>query len=219
MFGKNKKQPAKPDVPKDIQRTQKEDGSIVEQLYVSNGQLLTIETKPDGTKITELSDEKSRLVTIENPDGTTEKFTEFFYGNGSIIMEDTENGGNIKKQYDAYGNLVMTLESAPGWMRNRKLDEDGRIIEENEVNHENHEKVTASVKKKYAYHHNDNISQVDYSFRPEGTKVTMRFDADGNFIEKFEKKAAVTTWFDETDKPIRRQIDKGQGYIVTEELN
>ena len=218
MFGKKKKEADKKnDVPKEIQYSQKEDGSTVEQLHISNGQLLTIETKPDKTKITELSDEKSRLVTIENPDGTTEKFTEFFYPNGSIIMEDVENG-SIKKQYDQYGNLITTLETAPGWMRNRKFDEDGRIIEENEINHEDNTKITSSVKAKYAYHHNNNISQIDYSFHPEGTKMTMRFDADGNFIEKFEKKASVTTWFDEAGKPIRRQVDKGQGYIVTEEL-
>ena len=37
-------------------------------------------------------------------------------------------------------------------------------------------------------------------------------------IEKIEERGTVKTWFDENDKPIKREIDRGSGGIITQDL-
>ena len=53
---------------------------------------------------------------------------------------------------------------------------------------------------------------------PEEVFVITNFDESGEKIEKIEKRGSVTTWFDKNDKPIKREIDRGSGGIITEDL-
>ena len=46
----------------------------------------------------------------------------------------------------------------------------------------------------------------------------MQYEESGKRIEKIVERGAVKTWYDENDKPIKREIDRGSGGIITEDL-
>ena len=53
---------------------------------------------------------------------------------------------------------------------------------------------------------------------PGEITVYMQYDESGKRIEKIEERGTVKTWFDENDKPIKREIDRGSGGIITQDL-
>ena len=47
----------------------------------------------------------------------------------------------------------------------------------------------------------------------------MQFDETGKRTEKIVERGTVKTYYDENDKPIKREIDRGSGGIITENLS
>ena len=45
-----------------------------------------------------------------------------------------------------------------------------------------------------------------------------KFDENGTLAEMYEQRGSVKTWFDKDGKPIKREIDRGSGGIITEDL-
>ena len=54
---------------------------------------------------------------------------------------------------------------------------------------------------------------------PGDIKTEIFFDTTGKKTKKIETRGAIKTLFDENDKPIKRQIDRGSGGIIEEDLS
>jgi hypothetical protein len=71
---------------------------------------------------------------------------------------------------------------------------------------------------KYEYADNGN-KKVTVSDMITHESTTTTCDKDGNFLEKYTQKGAVTTYYDADNNPIKREINKGQGIVETENLS
>ena len=54
---------------------------------------------------------------------------------------------------------------------------------------------------------------------PSNVTTYMQYDEAGKRTEKIVERGTVKTYYDENDKPIKRETDRGSGIIVTEDLS
>lgn len=151
--------------------------------------------KADGTKVTEEKQEYGTSVTEVCTDGTV---IARFYDNREVLRQDYIRQLNVElvHHYDEYG--MMT-------------DELTNIYDENNV-------LAKQIEKAYEYFDNGKKSLIETLESPSDIKTTIKFNEKEEQIEKFIQRGTMTTWYDVNDKPIKRQIDRGSGGIITEDL-
>ena len=151
--------------------------------------------KDDGTKVYEKDESYGHVVNEVCPDGAF--LSNIFSEKGRIISSYARQKNlEIGSFYDEFGKEVYKFESV----------------------YDEHKKL--AIKKEYNYEYYDNGKMKSETFKtfPEEVFVITNFDESGEKIEKIEKRGSVTTWFDKNDKPIKREIDRGSGGIITEDL-
>lgn len=152
--------------------------------------------KPDGTKVIE----------EETPIGKT-------------IYEIKPNGLLISMTYDKNDKLFCDYARRTNLEIGHTYDELGKMVYEFNFLYDEHNVLVKKTEIEYEYYDDGEKFKKTILITP-GDKITeISFDRSGKQIEKIETKGTVKTWFDENDKPIKRQIDRGSGIIVEEDLS
>lgn len=150
------------------------------------------------------------------PDGT--KVIEQQVPLGTAVYEISPDGTVICLTYDKSDKLLLD------WVRRRNLeigrtyDEYGKIILEYNLLYDKNNKLAQTIEFSYEYHDNGNKSKVIKIVKPDDIKTETNYNEQGKLIERIEYKGSVKTWFDANDKPFKREIDRGSGGIIVENL-
>ncbi len=152
--------------------------------------------KPDGTEVIEKEDEFGKSVYEKCPDGAL--IFRSYTKKGKLFLDYARNLNlEIGHRYDEDGNMVYKFDSV--------YDEHNVLAMKNEFDYEYYD----DGKKKL---------EVETSF-PSNITTYMQFDETGKRTEKIVERGTVKTYYDENDKPIKREIDRGSGGIITENLS
>ena len=166
----------------------------------------------DGEKLPQVTSTTSTT----NEDGTP--VTAYAFNDGTrTVREDRADGSRFFQYYGSDGKLQRDSHEGTEIETSHAYDKDGRIIGEGL----NNTKENTSEYKNYKYHDNGQLSEIvdsNYENFHVNNETTTRYDENGAQTEKFEQKGAVKTYYDADNKPIRRETDKGQGNIETEDL-
>lgn len=150
--------------------------------------------KPDGTKVIEQILPEGKVVYEINPDKTL--ISRVYNKSDDVYMDYIRKGNfEIGHHYDESGFKVYEFEAAYSG---------GKIVKRNE--------------KLYTYHENGQIASEFYFQTPEDVRIQIKYDDTGKKTEKIEQRGSVKTFFDANDKPVKREIDRGSGGIITEDL-
>ena len=161
----------------------------------NQNQLLPSYVKEDGTKVYEKDDPVGRIVYEVSPDKVYISRT--YNHSGQLIAEYARNKNlEIGRQYDEFDRIAFQIDI---------------VYDEHNVQ---------AMKKEYSYTYYDNGQKKTESvtkFPEDVTNVSM-FDEQGKLTASYEQRGTVKTWFDENGKPVKREIDRGSGGIITEDL-
>ena len=150
------------------------------------------------------------------PDGT--KVIEKQEGLGLNVYEKCPDGALIFRSYDKQNRLVLDFARDRNFEIGNQYDDAGNVIYKYESVYDENNKL--AIKKEYDieyYDNNTKKSEIITVFPNEFTTY-IHYDESGKRVEKIEKRGTVKTFFDENDKPIKREIDRGSGGIITEDL-
>ncbi len=150
------------------------------------------------------------------PDGT--KVIEKQEGLGLNVYEKCPDGALIFRSYDKQNRLVLDFARDRNFEIGNQYDDAGNVIYKYESVYDENNKL--AIKKEYDieyYDNNTKKSEIITVFPNEFTTY-IHYDESGNRVEKIEERGTVKTFFDENDKPIKREIDRGSGGIITEDL-
>ncbi len=150
------------------------------------------------------------------PDGT--KVIEKQEGLGLNVYEKCPDGALIFRSYDKQNRLVLDFARDRNFEIGNQYDDAGNVIYKYESVYDENNKL--AIKKEYDieyYDNNTKKSEIITVFPNEFTTY-IHYDESGKRVEKIEERGTVKTFFDENDKPIKREIDRGSGGIITEDL-
>ena len=150
------------------------------------------------------------------PDGT--KVIEKQEGLGLNVYEKCPDGALIFRSYDKQNRLVLDFARDRNFEIGNQYDDAGNVIYKYESVYDENNKL--AIKKEYDieyYDNNTKKSEIITVFPNEFTTY-IHYDESGKRVEKIEERGTVNTFFDENDKPIKREIDRGSGGIITEDL-
>mgnify|MGYP007101830213 CR=1 FL=1 len=152
--------------------------------------------KPDGTKVIEQDSPTGKVVYEISPDCTLICRS---YDKKDRMYLDYIRRRNLEigHTYDEYGKKIYEFNSL--------YDENNVLAKKTEI--------------EFKYYDEGGISEEVTIVKPGDIKTEIHYDKTGKQTEKIEYIGSVKTWFDENNKPIKRQIDRGSGGIVTEDLN
>ena len=150
------------------------------------------------------------------PDGTKviEKIEEF----GKTVYEISPDHTLISRTYDKQDNLILDYARRVNLEIGHRFDEFGQKIYEFEAFYD--EKNTFVRKKETEFTYN-NEGKLIRSFTvptPGQIKTEILYDESGNMTEKIEYRGSVKTFYNSENKAYKREIDRGSGGIITEEL-
>lgn len=151
--------------------------------------------KPDGTQVIEKKEEFGLTVYEKCPDGAL--IFRSYNKSGKLILDFARNlNFEVGHRYDDLGNMVYKYDS---------------VYDENNV---------LAIKNEYDIeYYDDGKKKLEVLTKfPGEITVYMQYDESGKRIEKIEERGTVKTWFDENDKPIKREIDRGSGGVITQDL-
>lgn len=151
--------------------------------------------KEDGTKVTERQEEYGTSVTELCVDGT---LIARFYDRNEVLRQDYIRKLNIElvHHFDEFG--VMT-------------DELTNVYDEHNI-------LAKQTEKAYEYHDNGKKAVEEILESPSDIKTTIKYNINGEFTEKVVQRGTMKTWYDINDKPFKREIDRGSGGIIKEDL-
>lgn len=151
--------------------------------------------KPDGTKVIEKEDEFGLTVYEICPDCTLISRT---YDKQDRIFVDYIRKRNLEigHRYDEFGQIIYEFNSL--------YDENNVLARKTEI--------------EFEYHDNGTKSREFKKVSDSQIQTEIFYDELGNRTSKIEHRGAVKTYFDKNDKPFKREIDRGSGGIVTEEI-
>ena len=151
--------------------------------------------KPDGTQVIEKEEVTGKTVYEKCPDGAL--IFRSYNKQGKLWLDFARNlNFEIGHRYDEDGNMVYKYDS---------------VYDENNV---------LAMKNEYDIEYYDNGKkklEVVTSF-PNNTTTYIQYDVNEKRSEKIVERGTVKTYYDENDKPIKREIDRGSGGIITEDL-
>ena len=151
--------------------------------------------KADGTKVTEKKDENGTSVIETCPDGTV--IARFYYIK-EVLRQDYIRRFKVElvHHYDELGVMTDELMNV--------YDNDLKMVKQTE--------------KVYEYYDNGQKSLEEILDSPDDIKTTIKYNEKGEQIEKTVQRGTMKTWYDLNDKPIKREINRGSGGVITEDL-
>ncbi len=149
-------------------------------------------------------------------DGT--KVTEQFYEYGKNVMEICPDGAVIMRFYNTHDDLIQDYIRHLNIEIGRIYDLSKLITSEFMNVYDEHNKLARRTEKTYEYFDTKTKSEESIHEFPEDVKTHIKYDIYGKRIEKYIQKAAVKTYYNEDDKPFKREIDRGSGGIITENI-
>ena len=151
--------------------------------------------KPDGTKVIEQKNEFGLTVYELCPD--TALIMRSYDNNNKLVVDYMRHKNfEVGHNFDEFGNIIYQFESA--------YDEHNKLVRKNEYDIEYYD----NGKKK---------AEIITTF-PNQTKTYLQYDINGKRTEKIIERGTVKTWYDENDKAFKREINRGSGGNITEEL-
>ena len=151
--------------------------------------------KPDGTKVIEKEDEFGLTVYEICPDCTL-----------------------ISRTYDKQDRIFVDYIRRRNLEIGHRYDEFGQIIYEFNSLYDEHNVLARKTEIEFEYHDNGTKSREFKKVSDSQIQTEIFYDELGNRTSKIEHRGAVKTYFDKNDKPFKREIDRGSGGIVTEEI-
>lgn len=161
-----------------------------------NDPLLPKYTKPDGTQVFEIPENFGLRVLEKN------------LKKGLLIMRCYDKQDRLWLDYGRSGNFEV----------GHHYDEFGNMDYKYESVYDEHNVL--AMKTEYDMDYYDNgVKKAEVVTTLDG-HITMyyQYDKTGKRTEKIEERGTVKTYFDENDKPFKREIDRGSGGIITENL-
>lgn len=152
--------------------------------------------KPDGTKVIEK----------ESPLG------------GKAVYEICPDGVVICRTYNKSDKLILDYIRKFNFEIGHLYDEYHKVIYEFNALYDENNKLAKNKEVGYEYYDDGVKSKETIILTPGDIKTDLLYDTKGNYNGKIEYRGSVTTWFDKNDKPIKREIDRGSGGIITENL-
>ena len=150
------------------------------------------------------------------PDGTKVIEEESFFG--KTIYEIKPNGLLISMTYDKNDKIVLDYARRTNLEIGHMYDEYGKMIYEFNSLYDEKNILAKKTEIEYDYYDEGGKSKETVLVTPGDITTEITYDKSGKQIEKIEVRGSVKTWFDETDKPIKREIDRGSGGIIKEDL-
>lgn len=150
------------------------------------------------------------------PDGTKviEQVSEF----GKKVYEVNPNGLLISRDYTPDDRLYFDYARKANYEIGRSYDEDGRVICEMTCLYNEHNVQVKKTQVDFEYHDNGVKSREIIIVYPSDVKTEILYDESGKLKEKIIYQGSVKTWYDENGKPFKREIDKGSGGVIKEDL-
>lgn len=151
--------------------------------------------KPDGTKVYEEQTPLGRTVYEVSPDCTVICMT---YDKSDKLILDWIRRRNLEigRTYDEYGKIVYEFNSL--------YEKDNTLAKKTEIS--------------YEYYDEGQKSKEIIIIMPSEIKTEINYDKEGKVTEKIEIRGSVKTYFNAEGKPFKREIDRGSGGIITENL-
>lgn len=97
-------------------------------------------------------------------------------------------------------------------------DELGVMTDELMNVYDNDLKMVKQTEKVYEYYDNGQKSLEEILDSPDDIKTIIKYNEKGEQIEKTVQRGTMKTWYDLNDKPIKREINRGSGGVITEDL-
>ena len=151
--------------------------------------------KEDGTKVIETYSELGKVVYEINPKGLL--IMRSYLGEYKLIADYARKANlEIGHRYDNYNQVVYEFNSL----------------------YDEHNKLAKKIETDYEYYDNGVRSKEITYITPGEVKTELQYDENGKQTGKIEQRGSVKTYFDKDNKPYKREIDKGSGGIITEDL-
>lgn len=151
--------------------------------------------KPDGTKIIEQENEFGKVIYHISTDGTV-----------------------VCLSYDKSGKLFLDWVRRTNLEIGRRYDEYNKVVYEFNSLYDEHNVLAKKTEMEYEYYDEGGKSKETIFVTPGDIRTEIMYDKQGNQTQKIEYKGSVTTWFDGNDKPVKREINRGSGGIIKEDL-
>ena len=149
-------------------------------------------------------------------DGT--KVYEEVFEYGKKVFEIRPDGLVISRTYSPDDKLVFSYGRKANYEIGTSYDDDGKVTCEVTNLYNEHNVQVRNTQVEFEYHDNGEKSREFTTVLPSDEKTEILYDEGGKRTEKIVYKGSVKTWYDENDKPFKRQIDRGSGGIITENL-
>lgn len=151
--------------------------------------------KEDGTKVIETYSELGKVVYEINPRGLL--IMRSYLGEYKLLADYARKANlEIGHRYDNYNQIVYEFNSL--------YDEHNKLAKKIEIN--------------YEYYDNGIKSKETTYITPAEVKTEINYDTNGKQTDKIEQRGSVKTYFDKDNKPYKREIDKGSGGVISEDL-
>ncbi len=154
--------------------------------------------------------------TYIKPDGT--KVTEEKKGDWTSVIEVCPDGVVIGRFYDKNSTLRQDYIRRLNVELVHHYDETGVMTDELTNLYDEHNVLAKQIEKVYEYFDNGKKSLVEILESPSDVKTTIKYNENEEQVEKYIQRGTMTTWYDKDDRPIKRQIDRGSGGVITEDL-
>lgn len=151
--------------------------------------------KPDGTKVIEQQSPLGLTVYEISPDCTV-----------------------ISRTYDKSDKLILDYIRRRNLEIGHQYDEFGKVIYEFDNLYDETNTLAKKTEFYFEYYDEGGKSKETTVVTPGDIKTEIMYNKEGKQTEKIEYKGSVKTWFDENNKPIKREIDRGSGGIIQEDL-
>ena len=137
---------------------------------------------------------------------------------GHVVYEISPDKFYISRVYNNKEQLIFEYARHKNLETGRQYDEFDRVAYRLDIVYDENNKEAMRSEDSYTYHDNGNKKSETVKELPGNLSKVSNFDENGKLTEMYELRGSVKTWFDEQGKPIKREIDRGSGGIITEDL-
>lgn len=151
--------------------------------------------RSDGTKVTEMQESDGVTVTEIHKDGT-------------VVVLNFDMKNTLRQDYSRRLNVEIV----------HHYDETSLMTDESMNVYDENNKLKIKVEKIYQYHDNKNKKSEIIIDSSKDLKTHINFDENGIMKEKIVQQGTVKTWYNADGKPVKRELDRGSGGKIIEDL-
>lgn len=139
---------------------------------------------------------------------------------GKNVYEIKKNGLVLCMTYNKDDKLIMDWARRVNLEIGHVYDEYGKMIYEfnSYYDEKDFSKLVRKTETQYGYDDSGVKNLATTIVTPGDIKTEIKYDKEGKQAEKIEYRGSVKTYFDSNNKPFKREIDRGSGGIITENL-